>query len=92
MINDDEIKLMPFFCLPYNEPHREKIRILLNKGAVTAKLIIAFVFATRIVQFLFSVFPRALENMENGLKNPCMEKSWNLKNDEISWKNHGILL
>ena len=39
-------------------------------------------------------FPRALENlenMENGLKNPCMEK-WNLKKDEISWKNHGILL
>ena len=25
-------------------------------------------------------------------KNPCMEKSWNLKNDEISWKNHGILV
>ena len=23
---------------------------------------------------------------------PCMENSWNLKNDEISWKNHGILL
>ena len=23
---------------------------------------------------------------------PCMEKSWNLKNDEISWNNHGILL
>ena len=21
-----------------------------------------------------------------------MEKSWNLKNDEISWNNHGILL
>ena len=26
------------------------------------------------------------------IKNPCMENSWNLKNDEISWKNHGILL
>ena len=25
-------------------------------------------------------------------KIPCMEKSWNLKNDEISWKDHGILL
>ena len=25
-------------------------------------------------------------------KIPCMEKSWNLKNEEISWKNHGILL
>ena len=25
-------------------------------------------------------------------KNPCKEKSWNLKNDKISWKNHGILL
>ena len=23
---------------------------------------------------------------------PCIEKSWNLKNDEISWNNHGILL
>ena len=23
-------------------------------------------------------------------KNTCMEKSWNLKNDEISWKKHGI--
>ena len=25
-------------------------------------------------------------------KNPCMGNSWNLKNDEISWKNHRILL
>ena len=22
---------------------------------------------------------------------PCMEKSWNLKKTEKSWKNHGIL-
>ena len=26
------------------------------------------------------------------LKRPCIEMSWNLKNDEISWQNHGILL
>ena len=25
-------------------------------------------------------------------KIPCTENSWNLKNDEISWKIHGILL
>ena len=31
-------------------------------------------------------FPRAAE------KNPCMEQAGNLKNDEISWKNHGIWL
>ena len=24
-------------------------------------------------------------------KVPCMEKSWNLKKTEQSWKNHGIL-
>ena len=24
-------------------------------------------------------------------KVPCMEKSWNFKNTEKSWKNHGIL-
>ena len=24
-------------------------------------------------------------------KVPCMEKSWNLKKTEKSWKNHGIL-
>ena len=25
------------------------------------------------------------------IKVPCMEKSWNLKTTEKSWKNHGIL-
>ena len=37
----------------------------------------------------------ALENLENWKmvkKIPCMEQSWNLKNDEISWKNQEILL
>ena len=38
-----------------NEPHSEKTGFCLceNKGAVTAKLISAFVFATCIVRFLF---------------------------------------
>ena len=34
-------------------------------------------------------FPQALE--KSGEKNPSMEKSWNLKINEKSWKNHGIL-
>ena len=42
-----------------------------------------------------SGFPQALEIMENleyhKKKIPCMEKSWNLKKPELSWKNHGIL-
>ena len=39
-------------------------------------------------------FPQSLEIMENLeiiKKIPCMEKSWNLKKPEYSWKNHGIL-
>ena len=40
-----------------------------------------------------SGFPQALEimeNPENYKKVPCMEKSWNSKKPEYSWKNHGI--
>ena len=33
-------------------------------------------------------FPQALENLESmAEKNPYMGKSWNMKNDEISYKN-----
>ena len=42
----------------------------------------------------FAVSPNTYSALSPRLKmakkNPCMEKSWNLKNDEISWKNHGI--
>ena len=40
----------------------------------------------------YAGFPQALENMENGKKNPCIEKSLDFKNNEISWKNLRILL
>ena len=41
-----------------------------------------------VVFLLFNTgFPRTLENMKMLIFFfPCMEKSWNLKNNEISWK------
>ena len=43
-----------------NEPHRAKTGFCLceNRRRLTAKLISAFVFATRIVQFLFFLNPK----------------------------------
>ena len=32
-----------------------------------------------------------METLENHWKSSMLEKSWNLKKPEESWKNHGIL-
>ena len=55
------IKSLHFLMLLLFEPHRERkpdYCLCENKGADTAKLICPFVFATRIVQFLYFLNPK----------------------------------
>ena len=50
----------------------------------------------KVLEFYNAALPRVPTSSGNhgkpgkSLKNPCMEKSWNLLKPEYSWENHGI--